>query len=167
VFNGRVPVCGANPFRIPPMRVWETEGTQLHVRAHKGSGQQMAGQTGAQPLSDSKVDRPSPATFHTTKRPPPSATLIARCWPASWQPAPGATRPARDGAARGCGRSRSSRAADDDNETLAAQIQRNGLEMLSCLDVPTAEKMRAWAMQIQRERREAEIAAAKVTGGRS
>jgi hypothetical protein len=50
---------------------------------------------------------------------------------------------------------------------LAAQIQRNGLEMLSCLDVPTAEKMRAWAMQIQRERREAEIAAAKVTGGRS
>jgi hypothetical protein len=53
------------------MRVWETEGTQLNVRAHKGSGQQMAGQTGAQPLSDSKVDRPSPATFHTTKRPPP------------------------------------------------------------------------------------------------
>lgn len=46
-------------------------------------------------------------------------------------------------------------------DTPADQVQRNGLDMLKLMDVATAEKMRTWAMQIQRERREAEIAAAK------
>jgi hypothetical protein len=51
--------------------------------------------------------------------------------------------------------------ADGEKERAAAQIQQNGLDMLKLLDVSTAEKLRTWAMQIQRERREAEIAAAK------
>jgi hypothetical protein len=46
------------------------------------------------------------------------------------------------------------------DEVRAAQVQRNGLDILKRMDLATAKKMRAWVMEIQHERREAEIAAA-------
>jgi hypothetical protein len=47
------------------------------------------------------------------------------------------------------------------DEMRAAQVQRNSLDLLKRMDLPTAEKMRALVMEIQQERREAAIAAAK------
>jgi hypothetical protein len=49
----------------------------------------------------------------------------------------------------------------DGDKERAAPVQRNGGDLLRFVDPATAEKMRLWAKQIARERREAEIAAAK------
>jgi hypothetical protein len=48
------------------------------------------------------------------------------------------------------------------DEMRAAQVQRNGPDMLKWMGVETTQKLRAWALEIEEERRAAEIAATTV-----